>query len=326
MHAPPLLSYVEMTLPLPEPRDLWRAPSAAHWKRVYLSKYHSSDRMPSILEIIHNWSLFPSHTHRIDVQFSALLVLHAFWVLIWEHRQLASTSRMGSCNWSALILSSRHQELCQSLQHFRMTSSDWGMEPAPEVMMLLESLSMHLHMSLEELQLFAGKEDKEEARRVYVSARQWIDSQSSRQAVWHAGQVVRAARNFHANHLRDFYAIELYHASVAFWSYGIVSRVKDVEDASSSKDAGRFGNKSPSLWLDGEETAEVHKFVTWQKGVPGLMGANQEGVLLEDTGAVSDLVREVLRRNFSEDLPPPLVENLSQLMRDLGEAARAVGQ
>ncbi|PGH21517.1 hypothetical protein AJ80_03185 [Polytolypa hystricis UAMH7299] len=49
--------------------------------------------------------------------------------------------------------------------------------------------SIHLHISLEELQTFAASEDNEEARKVYLAARQWIDSQSSRQAVWHAKAV-----------------------------------------------------------------------------------------------------------------------------------------
>jgi hypothetical protein len=329
LNVNPLISYAELTLPLPEPKELWRAPTAYHWKRIYLSRVldrsPSPERIPSVIECIHNWSLLPHHIYHIDPHLSGLAILHAVWGLIWEHRQLTSGTRTQTNNWNALILSSRHQELCQLLYHFRMGSSDWGVEPAPEVMLLLETLSMHLHMSFEELQLFAGKEDKEEARRVYVSARQWIESQASRQAVWHAGQIVRAAKAFNTNHLRDFYAIALYHAGLAFWSYGIVSRARDVESSSSPRGPGRSSLSPPTFWLEEEETPDVQRFVTLQRGVPGFR-SGEKVVVLGDTGAVTDLVRDVLRGNFTDELPPALVENLSQLMRDLAGAARAVGQ
>ena len=330
LNVNPLISYADFTLPLPEPRELWRACTASQWKRIYFSRSHynqqPSDRVPSVAEAIHDWSLLSHHTYHIDPQLCGLIVLHAYWRLIWEHRQLSSGSRSPPGNWNALILSSRHQELCQLLYHFRMGCLDWGVEPVPEVKLLLETLCMHLHMSFEELQLFAGKEDKEEAKKVYISARQWIESQASRQAVWHAGQVVRAAKTFHKEHLRDFYAIALYHASLALWSYGVVSRAKVTEGASSQGFTGGSRPRRASFWLDQEETPEVQRFVAMQRGSPGLRRADKEGALLQDTTAVTELAREVLRSNFTNEIPPPLVENLSQLMRDLASAAKAVGQ
>ena len=152
----------------------------------------------------------------IDLQFSTSIILHAIWSLIAEYRQLEfvlkiqSPERHGN---GALISTSWHQELCQLLDHFRITVSEWNGGLRPEAVMLHELFMMNLHVSFEELQLFAGKEGAEEAQRVYPLLRQWFDNRRSRQAVFHAGQIIHAATIF--SHLRDFYAVALYHASLA---------------------------------------------------------------------------------------------------------------
>jgi hypothetical protein len=62
------------------------------------------------------------------------------------------------------VITSRHQELSQALQHPRMLLC-FEMVSAikPVIVLVFELISMFFRMSLEELQLFAGKEDKNEA-------------------------------------------------------------------------------------------------------------------------------------------------------------------
>jgi hypothetical protein len=62
------------------------------------------------------------------------------------------------------VITSRHQELLQALQHPRMLLC-FKMVSAikPVIVLVFELISMFFRMSLEELQLFAGKEDKNEA-------------------------------------------------------------------------------------------------------------------------------------------------------------------
>ncbi len=200
--------------------------------------------------------------------------------------------------------------------------------------LMLELLLMHLHMSFDELQLFAGKEGEEEARRVYPALQQWVSSREARQAVWHAGQIIHAAKQLPSHELREFYAIAVYHASLAFWAYGVLSMPARHEARASN--TNREGNEL--VWLDGDETPATKKFLALQRGVPcfsgggsGRMGngRGEDASKLSDPSRVMRVISTILRgcNGGVEDdaaVPPPLVENLSLLMRELGNAARAV--
>jgi len=84
-----------------------------------------------------------------------------------------------------------------------MTVSGFDGGIPQEARILQELFMMNLHVSFEELQLFAGKEGPEEAHRVYPLLRQWYDSRRSRQAIYYAGQILRAADLFPSSRLRD---------------------------------------------------------------------------------------------------------------------------
>tara|TARA_R110002060_G_scaffold50370_1_gene61163 strand:- start:36 stop:470 length:435 start_codon:yes stop_codon:yes gene_type:complete len=78
---------------------------------------------------------------------------------------------------------------------------------------------MILYVSPEELQRFAGKGGEEAAVQVIPSLEQWASTGHARKAVWHAGQVFRAAAQMPPAGLRDFLAIAVYFASLTIWTY-----------------------------------------------------------------------------------------------------------
>ena len=134
-------------------------------------------------------------------------LLSAAWRLIWEYRQMCSISRGHASSWSNsnLLLSSRLTELTKLLDCVKMSSH------ANVAMTLsLELLLMHLHISLEEMHLFAGAEGHSEARRVFPLLQEWAKSSSARQGVYHAAQIVAEARKIPTGCLRDFHAVVLY--------------------------------------------------------------------------------------------------------------------
>lgn len=175
---------------------------------------------------------------------------------------------------------------------------------------------MNLHVSFEELQLFAGKEGTEEAVRVYPSLKTWWKGRRARQAIWHAGQIIRAARRAEGE-LRDFYAVAIYHAALCFWVWGMCE----------------LGNSQPNraseeiVWLDGEENNASRRFISMAGGTPMISGLNGRGngCRLDNPKEVMEMVIGVMGKGcvLGNSLPP-LVENLSQLMRDLGGAAGVV--
>jgi hypothetical protein len=332
----PLISYAEVSLEFPCSQALWRANSAQSWRDTYLGMATGqTSRLPSLVQCVHDVHPLGKVQESVDVQMSISIVLHAIWSLIAEYRQLEFVLRLQSPerHWNGgLISTSWYQELNHLLDHFRLTVSEWDEGMPPEAVMLQELFMMNLHVSFEELQLFAGKEGNEEAQRVYPLLRKWFDNRKSRQAVWHAGQVIRAAVSFPPNHLLDFYAVALYHAGLAFWVYGMVS----LGTSRSKRRPGLSQNiemDNELVWLDGEDTANTHRFIAIQRGTPVIQQYPRGGeadagfARLDNPKVVMEIINNILIRNCtnSNTILPPLVENLGQLVRDLGNAARIVG-
>ncbi|KAL4775907.1 hypothetical protein BDW60DRAFT_225052 [Aspergillus nidulans var. acristatus] len=359
----PLISYADLELPLPMIRALWEAKSATEWRDIYIATSApglAPERLPSLVDTLRDMSAYQG---RIDHQLSASVILHGLSALVNEYHRLKFIAQGSSKHWNALVINSRQQELEQVLQHFRMISVDTdptamsSPSASPEISLLHEVISMFLFMSLEDLQLFAGKEDRNEARRVYDSALEWIGSVDSRKAIWHAGQAIRAARAMSMakeGSLTGFLAISVYYASLAFWSYGVVSRARrsKISTTTSATNAGTItsttttntastvlspnsglvsstsaSGSEPLVFLDGEETTDVHRFISLARGCPALRGFSlSDGpALVSDPGKVMDVAQRLLRGDASAQTPyealPPLVQGLCQLMHGLGSAA-----
>lgn len=321
LNVTPILSYAEIELPFPAIRALWDAKSAEEWRDVYLRLGSGPSRLPSLVDTLHNMSDLSAFSGHIDLQLSTFTLLHGLSALINEYHRLKFISKGNSKHWNALVISSRQQELSQILSYFRMAYHELADPPSPRIIFVYEMISMFLYMSLEELQLFAGKEDKKEARRVYQSALDWINSIDSRRAIWHAGQVLRAAKSMPSGSRTGFFAVGVYYASLAFWSYSVVYRAKNAKKTAGSPPEGHYGGRWPTVFLDGDDSTDVQKFISLGCGCPALKGPLGP-VLVADPSQTMALARAVLRADASNDALPPLVQSLCQLMGDLGNAAR----
>jgi hypothetical protein len=326
----PLVSYTEMSLDLPYSLALWRAKTAVEWRDVYLRKLPNiSNRLPSLMHCIHDIEPVSEVQDCIDLQFSTLAILHGIWSLVSEYRQLEFVLKIqpqgGQGNGNS-IYKSWHGELCQILNHFSMTVSGFNSSIPQEARILQELFMMNLHVSFEELQLFAGKEGSEEAHRVYPFLRQWFSKPLSRKAIFYAGQILRAADLFPSSQLRDFYAVALYHSALCFWVYGMCSMGSSPSNRIQDHHMG--GEVEEPVWLDGEETANTIHFVTASRGIPMIrassrLGEEGGGCRVDNPKAIMETIINIMGRNCSpgSNVLPPLVENLGQLMRDLGNAA-----
>lgn len=194
---------------------------------------------------------------------------------------------------------------------------------------------MILHAPPEDLQRFAGKAGEDEARRASSELLGWAAMPEARVAVWHAGQVLRAARCLVPAQLRGFNAIAVYYAALALWVYGLMSPVAHTNTNAnvnanyklSAAGVERGGKgKGKEVVLNEKETAGVRDFKASGDGVPGLMVVREgreeeEFVRLTATDGILRVAREMYRGNFPvvDEGLPPLVENLGNLLRDLGE-------
>lgn len=206
---------------------------------------------------------------------------------------------------------------------------------------------MSLYVSLDDIQLFAGRAGEEEARRIYPFVRTWTQELESRKAIWHAGQVFHHAGLFEKTHLRDFYAVATYHASLTLWVWGMVtlgttrqSRIQTPVGTGPQQPSALHTPTSASrakarAVLNGPEDKITKAFVQLGHGVPGLqsntISANETSdarpasstasfCSLSDSRGVMSFSARLLRGNFPhvKGAFPPLVENLANLLDELG--------
>ncbi|KAI8632365.1 hypothetical protein F5Y19DRAFT_420849 [Xylariaceae sp. FL1651] len=326
----PTMSYAELTLPLPESKELWFAKTALEWKQEYLARCAGQSKRPPCLgDLLRDINSLTANHRRLDTQYAISIYLHAFWNLIFEWRQLSAVHRSNTFlnNYQAgpnLILNSRHQELCKALSSFQLVTADWHASFSAQEALLLNLILMNLHVSLDDLQLFAGKEGEDQARRVYPILQQWSESTEARQALWHAGQILRQAKMFPPGHLKQFYAVGVHHAALALWTYGVVTKA--------TRNQSTTNISQETVYVDGLESTGVQRFIDFGSGRPTIRGVrcdDGQGIeaTLEDPRSCMEIAQEVLRMNFNtgQEPLPPIVENLCHLIKQLGGAAGAVG-
>jgi len=306
---PPLISYSEMQLPLPSPNVLWQAKSASAWRQAYLSMPHEATNRPSALEV------FLDLEQLAHYDSASTVYLHMIWGMVWEYRQmstLAAKSHAKSSN--NLILSSRYQELVKQLEDFRVSSPP--LSPGNEI--TLELMLLHLNAPLDEVQLFAGLEGQEEARAAYPALHDWIKSVPARQALWHAGQILRAAENLPRPLLRNFNAIAVYHAGLILWGYGFLKR--SVSTGQTPTDASQT-----MVTLNGDDSLRARRFITLNRGIPSILqpGSHISTQLSDVSGVIDGLIHLMQAPHAAvEGSCPPLVGNLVQLLEGLRLATR----
>lgn len=361
-----LMSFNELSFCLPAARDLWKAPSAEAWRDNYLAKHHipTDQTIPRIAEVMYRLDLLDSFVEMIDLNLCHMAILHGFWGQIAAYREgikfyCHRGSELGSRNnprnsTRKHLLESQNQELYHDLSGFSAIICPAGKPQTAKLAILSELLMMILHVSLDDLQSFAGKAGEDEARRAAMSFEdEWAQSAEARYAVWHAGQVLRNARRLPPTSLTGFYAMAVYLATLTLWMYGLLSCSSSghsfdgaelqhryhhqhhqddrppLMSESTAVDASLAPSSVPSfplVVLDDEETEDIPAFLQLNRGVPGLtVGRNvqhqyRQYEALSNPGMALAAGRNLFRDNFPDtnEPLPPLVNSLVSLLMDLG--------
>ncbi|KZM19729.1 nucleic acid binding [Ascochyta rabiei] len=306
---PPLMTYSEMHLPLPCSNHLWLAKSAVAWKAAYLENAWPMTKRPSAIDC------FLDLDHLAQHDSASTIYLHMMWGMVWEFRQMSSLgARSPAKGHDSLILSSRYQELTKQIENFHVGSPP--MTKTAEITM--ELMLLHLNAPLDDIQLFAGIEGQQEARSAYPLLRDWTKTVSARQALWHAGQVLRAAESLPKGLLCNFNAIAVYHAGLILWGYGFLK--------GSTPEKSTPGDTSyAAVLLNGDDTLDTRRFITLDRGVPSIKTIkSRDTVQLTNVAAVMDGLVQLLLTPYEsvEGSSPPLVGNLVQLLEGLRPETR----
>lgn len=247
-----------------------------------------------------------------------------------------------SLEYGVSPLSSRTESIAKVLQAFQPEpeagTNTMGAKFDDRYNLLLSFLLMSLYVPLQWLEMFAGKNGERPAHDIYAKLQEWTCSRESRLGIWYAGQIISRARRIPSFLLRDFYAVAVYRASLALYTYGIVSATRRWKEGRSMaiSPAEEEQLTSDPVWLEGKSLADIRRFIVFGEGNP-VVGEvvrmepsrpeTPRYIFLHTPGLVMQGVIEVLRRQERDgnDLLPPFVENLSQFMGELKRAAQAVG-
>ena len=329
----PLLAPTELSLSFPASKELWSASSAQEWRTLYLDNDRTLvDKGLSISQGINSVSQLRDQQN-IDLTFAATLVIHSTWAIVYSNSLLNSLTRPQTFGQNHLETPS---DSCQNsgtvhlMEQILINLSDWEGSLQPELALVSERTLLNLHLSFEQVQVFAGREGEEEARRAFPVLQRWAESSDARKAIWHAGQILKAARGCSSAALREFGSICVYHAGLTFWAYAVLLAARQNTSQSQTHASRGLQNVGDPVWLDGDDVPAVQRFISLNRGTPVVRDATGKpsgSISPSNPKALMELCISMLRKNNhvldqGEDLP--LVENLNQLMRDLGNAAHGL--
>jgi hypothetical protein len=329
---PPLINPLEISLELPCPQELWQAVTAEEWRHILLThSTNSSCCVPKYRACIADIGILTSQPGFMDVQMSFLLVVCSIWSRVWQWRQMKAMSMISGSNFNTLPVSSYHQELVNLCKQLTLTDADieGGIGPHPKL--LLEVCQLHLHVSLEDIQLFAGKEGHEEARKTVASLRSWIKLSDSRQAIYHAGQILKQASRYPFGFLIGFQAIAVYHASLVLWAYAVLTEPDSIlqprnEQSPASReldlvrlDSSQAHSDFQRFMMLGKGRPCIRTYKNWQQ-----QDDDSVTLLTEPMGVMESITSLLASKNGTEYEMPPIISNLIKLMHSLGKAASAM--
>lgn len=180
---------------------------------------------------------------------------------------------------------------------------------------IVSYLSMTLNAPIKNIEILAGKAGEQESRDMYQIMKDWPETAEAREAIWHAGQVLRLFKLL--DRLTSFQIIMAYHAGIVLFAYSVLSRVNGRVPAAQT---------DLILYLNDASSSHVEEFIRNGSSEPMLRsdfrGTERINVSLFATEKAVEIISEVIlnRSCNSEGLSPRLVNGLVKLLKDLATA------
>ena len=200
-------------------------------------------------------------------------------------------------------------------------------------------LQMYLHVNLDLITRFAGKCGESAANSAYTHLSPWSQTKEARIAIYHAGQLIRAARHIPPYQIRGPDSFILYHAIMVLWTYSMM--VRDRAKKTGTTTPLRTQPSSPPsklVYLDdaaSDNQSDVDTFILTHRGTPCLhiisthMSVNVDP-RMSDRPEVCNLnypsqvmkvgvrLLDASHPDVDRETGPPLMRALCGIMEELG--------
>ncbi|KAI9371328.1 hypothetical protein BJX61DRAFT_543751 [Aspergillus egyptiacus] len=296
----------------PHPRELWLAANATEWRQIFLSR--PTDYTPKVTDLMTSTPNVIALKGFVDKNLAIKLMFFLLggWVLDYQlsTHKLHGPNRLSQNDNDKL----RRSELETAIRCFdrlfrtEICHSNIGS-------FTLSYLLMTLEVSIEEVELLMGKGGEQESHRMYQVMKDWPQTPGAREAIWHAGQILRRFKLL--DRLTSFIVMMAYHAGLVLLAFSVLSRARG---------GGSATKNAAVLYLNGTAMSQAEIFIRDGSAEPMLQGdfrgTERATTSLFATKEVTDVISEIIlnRACTCEDLSPRLVNGLVNLLRDLASA------
>ncbi|RHZ51317.1 hypothetical protein CDV55_102435 [Aspergillus turcosus] len=288
----PLLSNAELTLPLPSSRNLWDARTAAEWKSLCLKEdFQSADSPLSLADILQGPPLLWQIPLQSDASLTALVYIHGISKMVAD----CNRNRYERCGaWSNPLFQLWQRELQDILERFGIEVLGTLRTQNSIMALIHQAISLSVYIPLGALEVLAGKDGEESAAHVRQTIVRSISPSHFRQAIWHAGQVLRISKTMASGSLIRFCATCLYFAALALWTYGTLNPRGALPLDASELDTTE--QRDVFLLDEVVDDLALRHFIVSGKRTPAL-SSERGPVSLDDRVAVVHIFQDVLRSN-----------------------------
>lgn len=306
---------------VPQPKDLWLAKNHTEWSRIYMAQQHNY--VPRVMDLFVSMSNSLIITEVLDSGLAMKVNFHLIGGLITEYQlctqaPYAMVQDRGEKYGPDSSLQSRKRELETAIMKFHHVFSS-HICASSIGSFIVSYLSMTLNASIKNIEILAGKAGVQESRDMYKLMKDWPETAEAREAIWHAGQVLRLFKLL--DRLTSFQIIMAYHAGLVLFVYSVLSCVNGRVPAAQSDSI---------LYLNDTSSAHAEEFIRNGSSEPMLRsdfrGTERINVPLLATKEAVEIISEVIlnRSCNNEGLSPRLVNGLVKLLKDLASAIQII--
>jgi hypothetical protein len=289
------------------------ARTASEWKEKYLS--FCTANTPKVKELLASLTTSPFPGGFFDEAFAIKISAHFLEGLIIDHHLLSRVfnQAIGESGQQTQTWKKDIRTATGNLRNILRVRYRYS--PAANALgsFTVSYLSMFVSVCVDDLELLFGKDGVEESQNKYQDMQEWAHAQEARDAIWHAGQILRHLR-FIERPLSGFVVVIAYQAGLVLLGY---LHLRNQMDGAIDVIAGEH-----AVVLNGAEVPQPGAFV--QHGVGKLaLQFNSEG----SRRTVSPMTPQVVVQAVTESLfdkaldieqtPQLLTSGLVQLLRDI---------
>lgn len=283
--------------------------------------------------------MLQSVAQEYDCELSAFAALHCLWPQIAAlqdakvlHRGHRQTKKLPQNN---IWLEAQRQDLYSRLADIRDTANAMRIL-TDEAQIVCELFMTDLFVSFADIERLVGRFGIEESRLTVPNLQTWSEGDESRYAMWHAGQVLRAAQALKPTLLRGFYAMAVYQAclvlALPFLLEAIClaaqkeSQEPHADETSTFRQARETTNISQQqidpIVLNGPENMQIKSYLLTGQGSPALL-LGDEVQALSNIEMIPTVIAKIFESNYTTttDHLPPMLEKLVVLMKELTRLA-----